>query len=484
MKYKCLYIAVALLTGICSSVAQNSVKSNGGNFVDSTKSTAITIDAKQLANNTILLAYYYFGQIYVKDSITLDRKGKGRFESKERYNDGLYTICVNRAPVLDFILGADQVMSIKIDTTNHYEKVVFDGCVESGDFNKYASFMKSVQKQSREKSKLIEETKDSVEIGKIRAELKLLGASVADRQNTLIEKYPATMTGIFIKGLQSVEFKKPDGFDSMSDSMKWVVQYAFYRDHYFDNVNLADERCLHTPYLKDMLDNYLNNTLVQHYDSIIPNAIKLVEKSRKGTEATFRAVCNYMLQYCVKSNIMGMDRMIVELGKNYYMNGVATWADSALVSNIGKEVKKIEHCLVGDVAHNMVVKTLDGVDKPIYDLCGSQYTVLFFFEPQCGHCKKTAPLVSEFYEQYKDDPRINIIAVYMLTDKNEWTQFIEEKNMQNLTNVWDPDRTSFYWYWFDTSSTPMIYVLDKDHKIFAKKIDVDTLKLIATHELK
>ena len=56
--------------------------------------------------------------------------------------------------------------------------------------------------------------------------------------------------------------------------------------------------------------------------------------------------------------------------------------------------------------------------------------------------------------------------------------------MQNMTNVWDPERTSFYWYWYDTSSTPMIYVLDKNHKIFAKKIDADTLKLIFEHELK
>ncbi len=469
MKYKCICLIALLFTCFCSAFAQN---------------PSISINSKQLANNKILLAYYYFGQIYVKDSITLDSKGRGNFESKEKYHEGLYTLCVNRTPVLDFILGEDQTMTIKIDTANHYEKVMFENCSESSDFNSYASFMKIVQKQSRENDERIKGMTDSMEIDRAKAEIKLLGVSVTEHQNVLIEKYPKSMTGIFIKGLQPVEFKKPDGFDSMSDSMKWVTQYAFQRDHYFDNIDLADERSFHTPYLKDMLDNYLEHNLIQHYDSIIPPAMALIERSRKGTEATFRTVCNYMLQYCVKSNIMGMDRMIVDLGRSYYLNGVATWADSALVSNIDKEVRKIEHCLVGDVAHNMVVKTLDGDDKPIYDLCGSQYTVLFFFEPQCGHCKKTAPLVSEFYDQYKNDPRIKIIAVYMLTDKDEWTQFIEKKNMQNLTNVWDPDRTSYYWYWFDTSSTPMIYVLDKDHKIFAKKIDVDTLKLIATHELK
>ena len=227
----------------------------------------------------------------------------------------------------------------------------------------------------------------------------------------------------------------------------------------------------------------MDKVLIQRYDSIIPPALALVEKSR-GNENTFRAICNYMLQRSVKSNIMGMDRLLVDLGKKYYLTGTATWADSTLKSNIGKEIKKIEHSLVGDTAHNIKLQELDGNYRPIYDMSGSQYTVLFFFEPQCGHCKKTAPQVAELYEAYKDDPRVKVIAVYMLTDKKEWTDFIEEKKMQNMTNVWDPERTSFYWYWYDTSSTPMIYVLDKDHKIFAKKIDAETLKLIFEHELK
>ena len=310
-----------------------------------------------------------------------------------------------------------------------------------------------------------------------------MGASMTEKQNILIKKYPQSMCGIFVKGLQSAEFKEPEGYEQMSDSMKWVLGYAFQRDHYFDNINLSDERSLHTPYLSQTLDTYMDKVLIQRYDSIIPPALALVEKSR-GNENTFRAICNYMLQRSVKSNIMGMDRLLVDLGNKYYLTGIATWADSTLKSNIGKEIKKIEHSLVGDTAHNIKLQELNGNYRPIYDMGGSQYTVLFFFEPQCGHCKKTAPQVAELYEAYKDDPRVKIIAVYMLTDKKEWTDFIEEKKMQNMTNVWDPERTSFYWYWYDTSSTPMIYVLDKDHKIFAKKIDAETLKLIFEHELK
>ncbi len=482
MKFKVLTL-LALLCLASVSLAQRTASFNGGGDDESQSGTDILIKAKQLAGEKILLAYYYFGQIYVKDSLQLDSKGKGSFKSKERYPEGLYTICVKRAPVIDLILGSDQTMTVKIDTTAHYDNVTVEGSLESADFNNYALYMKHLQRTSKEENERIKALTDSAEIDKIKAELRLMGADMTEKQNTLIAKYPKSMCGIFIKGLQSPTFKEPDGYEQLSDSMKWVAGYAFQRDHYFDNIDLSDERSLRTPYLNQTLDNYMDNVLIQRYDSIIPPALALVEKSR-GNENTFRVICNYMLQRSVKSNIMGMDRLLVDLGKNYYLNGTATWADSTLKSNIEKEIKKIERSLVGDTAHNIKLQGLDGKYRPIYDMGGSQYTILFFFEPQCGHCKKTAPQVAELYEAYKDDPRVKIIAVYMLTDQKEWKDFIEEKKMWNLTNVWDPERTSFYWYWYDTSSTPMIYVLDKDHRIFAKKIDADTLKLIFEHEIK
>jgi hypothetical protein len=92
--------------------------------------------------------------------------------------------------------------------------------------------------------------------------------------------------------------------------------------------------------------------------------------------------------------------------------------------------------------------------------------------------------VGEFAKKYASDPRIKVVAVYMLEDKEEWTKFIEEADLSALVNVWDPNRESYYWYYFNTSTTPMVYVMNREHNIFAKKIDVDTLYLIAENELK
>ena len=46
-----------------------------------------------------------------------------------------------------------------------------------------------------------------------------------------------------------------------------------------------------------------------------------------------------------------------------------------------------------------------------------------------------------------------------------------------------PYRESYFWEYFDASSTPGVYLLDKDRKIIAKKIDMKVLGDILNYEL-
>jgi thiol-disulfide isomerase/thioredoxin len=260
-------------------------------------------------------------------------------------------------------------------------------------------------------------------------------------------------------------------------------RYLFEKEHFLDNLDFADERTLRTSFLPSTIDNYLSTKLFQINDSIIPPVIKLVERSRKNNEC-FRVVLNHCMNYAINSKIMGMDNLMVELGRRYYLNGLTDWADSTWLKNLEEEIYKNERSLVGMKAANIQLADAENNYKRLYDIGGSEVTILYFYEPSCGHCRKTMPKVGEFAKKYASDPRIKVVAVYMLEDKEEWTKFIEEADLSALVNVWDPNRESYYWYYFNTSTTPMVYVMNKEHKIFAKKIDVDTLYLIAENELK
>ena len=81
---------------------------------------------------------------------------------------------------------------------------------------------------------------------------------------------------------------------------------------------------------------------------------------------------------------------------------------------------------------------------------------------------------------------IEIFAVLTQNNKEKWLKAIQEYKIQEWTNVWDPSYTSNFRKLYDVTSTPIIYILDKNKRIVAKRLDVDSsLKFLqAQPELK
>lgn len=445
---------------------------------------AIKVKSPDLKMDKLFLGHYYMGKLYVQDSLSLDENGVGVFTAEKKLPEGMYVLYLKSGKYADLLIGDDQVFSIQLDTAQMAQSLQIEGAEQSADFAEYARFLTAKQSELNSLNSLYKEASEA-EKETLTQQMNALSTQVKEKQQTLIQKYPNGMVGVFLKGLMVPEL--PAWTDSLNcanvDSCKAMHRYLFYKNHYLDNLNLSDVRIFRTPYIANTLNTYLDKVLLQINDSIIPSALQMIERSR-GNDTTFQIIANHVLNYSVKSKIMGMDNLLVEVGKRYYLSGLATWADSTLLANLTSEINKIERSLVGMEAHNIPLSDANGQYRYLYDMGGSQLTVLFFYEPSCGHCRKTTPILAEFAKKYKDDPRIKIVAVYMLEDQKEWQEFMEKHDMSALVNVWDPKRVSNYWYWYDTSTTPMMYVMDKDHKIFAKKIDVPTLEMIAKHELK
>ena len=348
------------------------------------------------------------------------------------------------------------------------------------DFHKYALKLKYSQQLYNKIGEQLKATEDSLAKVKLQDEAKAVYESVSATRDSLIEANPSSMLSVFLNGIKTPEYVVDK---SVPDSLRPMHRYLFEKEHYLDNLDLSDARVIRTSYLPSTIDTYINTKLFQISDSIIPPVVKLIERSRKNDEC-FRVVLNHCMNYAINSKIMGMENLMVTLGRRYYLNGLTEWADSTWLKNLEEEIYKNERSLVGMKAANIPLADVDNNYKKLYDIGGTDVTIIYFYEPSCGHCRKTMPKVGEFAKKYASDPRIKVVGVYMLEDKEEWTKFIEEADLSAIVNVWDPNRESFYWYYFNTSTTPMVYVMDKEHKIFAKKIDVDTLYLIAENELK
>jgi hypothetical protein len=76
------------------------------------------------------------------------------------------------------------------------------------------------------------------------------------------------------------------------------------------------------------------------------------------------------------------------------------------------------------------------------------------------------------------------LGIYTQFKKEEWLKFIEEQELDNWINGWDPYNQSNYRHYYDIKSTPSIYLLDKNKNIIGKRIDVETVEKILEDEFK
>ena len=91
------------------------------------------------------------------------------------------------------------------------------------------------------------------------------------------------------------------------------------------------------------------------------------------------------------------------------------------------------------------------------------------YNPTCEHCMKETPQLVEWYKKNKNSG-VDVFAIAIDTDKNEWTDYIEKNGME-FTNVFDPTNESIYAKYY-VNVTPEIYLLNKERKIIAKNLKV------------
>lgn len=175
---------------------------------------------------------------------------------------------------------------------------------------------------------------------------------------------------------------------------------------------------------------------------------------------------------------MGMDEVFLKIADEIYLKGEATWADSAQLAKIAEEAYLTRYNLIGRKAPELVMENIEGNIESLHQI-NAPYTILVFWEPNCGHCKKEIPLLyKDVYEKYINQ-NIEVFAVNIDDKKEEWQKFVEEHELSGWHHVWDTKHQSKFRFLYNVKATPLIYLLDKDKKIIAKKLDIPTLtKLI------
>ena len=450
----------------------------------------IRINVNSMAGKNVILANYFEGKVYACDTAKLDNQGNGFFRNRQKkLARGMYILLFSPSNYFDLIIGDNQHFSIKTDTTDYLRTMQFEGSPENTAFLDFQKFMTSQNQKMQALRNEFEKNPD-----KAKEEIKKVYTdkfNQADREvrkyvADLSKKYPGSALTTFVNFTLSPE--TPDFSAQVPEGTKdrdmEIRRRAFYytKAHFWDNTNFTDSMLIRTPVFKNKLDDYFQNWVIVHPDSLYRACVGVIEKA-KPCKVMFRYLLNYCIVYTFDNKIMGMDEAFVKLGEHYYMSGQVDWLDKEQLKKITDEVIKRQYNLIGQKALDLKLPTLEGGWVSLLET-KAPYTLLLFWEPNCGHCKKQIPLAKkEIYDRFSPYG-LKVFAVNTHTDKKQWEEFIEKNELFDFINCWDPNRQSNYWTIYNVFSTPVMYILDKDKKIIAKNLAVEQMVDLLKNEYK
>lgn len=438
----------------------------------------LKVRIKNLPNKDIILGHRFADKLYPDDTLKLDNSGYGVLKGEKKYPEGIYFFLTPAKKMFDFFITENQKFTIETDTLDLFDKLKFENSPENTAAMDYRKFITLEQQKIAAQKEKKQNTK---------AEEEAFIKNVKSESDKLIEQQKNNFVGIFFKAVQDIKIPDPPKDDN-GKILDSLFQAKYYRTHYFDNINLKDSRFLRTPIYDEKVKTYLSRVIPQIPDTVNAEIDKLLTIAEADKDI-FRFMLITMFNYAATSQIMGFDAVYVYVAEKWYLPK-ATFEDTAFVRKTKQTVEKLKPLLIGKTAPDFQVMwvpsdhftvaqadTIARNNPHIGNMIklsqvDARYTILAFWEADCHHCQKEIPELYQVYQKLKDKG-VKVLAVHMLggiEGKKKWINFVNDHAMYGWMNVWNPyDYT--YKKTYDINVTPAIFILDKDKKIIAKRID-------------
>jgi thiol-disulfide isomerase/thioredoxin len=439
----------------------------------------IEVELQHFSGDSLFLGYYFGKAQYLKDTATL-QKGKFVFEGEDKLAPGIYLLVIPPDNKFIHVLISEdqQKFSVSADINDIVQSARFKGSVEN---DIYYAYLKQLDKRRPVADSLKKEmAKDSLHAVSYQDQLDKLDEEVKKVQDDVRKSNPNSITAMLIWANREIEIPK---YEDVAEEDRKQKQYEFYRAHFFDHFDLNDPRAMRSGLIQQKIDYYLEKLTYQLPDSQMVAMDFLLNKMTNNKEA-FQYYLVSFLNDVVKSKRMGMDAVYVHLVDNYYAKGLAPWVEKEQLDKLLAQAETLRPILIGKIAPDIRFYKESGEAISLHSI-QSDYTVLFFWDPECGHCKKAIPEVINFYNTYKDKG-VEVLAVCTKTgsDISSCWSAIQERGMDIWLNVSDQYLRSHYKTIYDVKTTPQIYILDKDKKILVKKIAGEDLAPVMAEILK
>lgn len=415
---------------------------------------------------------------YIVDTARVNEAGQYVFRSDSAtLPAGIYLVVM--APDNEYfqlLIGDDEDQRFSLATNKENPaQVEVKSSKENELFYDYLAFLDEQQQKSQPlRERLSDEAVSDEERASLKAGMDTISAVVRKRQEALVTQHPDAYVSAIIR--TNAPNPPPEFADTADEDERNGRKLAWLKAHYFDKIDLTDDRLLRTPFLLNRIEYYVDKLYVPHPDTI-SRAIDVVLGKMDPQSELFKYYTVHFLNRAASSKIVGMDAVYVHLVDKYYATGKAYWADEESTAKLLENAEKNRPLLIGKPAPNMNMKRRNGTPVELYDV-DADYTILYFWQYECGSCKKATPVMAEFYKKWH--PRgVEIFSV--CTKQNEidkcWN-YVDEREIGDWLHA--TDRYLRFYRDYNIQSTPTIFVLDENKKIVSKRIGADQLDELLT----
>ena len=444
----------------------------------------IDFNVKGWKDTTVFFGHYYGEQTYIKDTAKVNSLGAFSFENSKTLPQGVYFLVLDKSKIFDFVISSDQHFAMETSSEDYIRNMKVEGDEDNRLFFENMTFNMERHKEAEPFIKVLQDTtlsKNDPAKRTAQESFSKVNEKVIAYQNEIITKYPATLTARIFKTTKQIVI--PDPPKKSDGSIDSSFQFRYYREHFFDYFDLSDEALIRMPrpLYQEKLKEYLSKLFVPDPDTITKAIVKLADKAKKNQETYKYLVWNCLVNYQAPE-IMGLDRVYVNLYDKYYASGeMDFWISSAIKQNLKDYAEKLRGSLVGDQGRNLKMQDQNLQPKSLYDI-KKKYTFIFFYDPDCGHCREETPKLVEFYNKNKVKFDLEVFAVTIDTSMQKMKDFVKEFKTSGWINVNGPrSYQGSYAKSYNAEQTPTLYILDNKKKIIAKKPPIEKLEEFLTN---
>lgn len=454
------------------------------NAQDNIQSYEFKFTIENTENDTLYLANYLGKKLYYYDTAYANNKGVTIFKGNE-IPPGVYAVVTKGPKYFELIINEPKI-ELETSTDNFVSKMKIINSDENKAFYEYINYVNRKKIESIPLSKKYNDSSTSEEEKKtLKIQLDTIDKKVKYFQKTFDEKYKGNL---FAADLMAINYDV-----IVPDTIQQKDKYFYYKSHFFDRLDLNNDRFARSPAFMNKIEKYFTQVLPQNPDSIYLAAYELADKIVDTKSDAWKLIVHYVTNKFEQSKQMGMDKVLVKMAQKYYCteDSLAYWMPKDKLIELCEKAEVTQHLLIGEKTPNIILQ--DTTEENWINLhkdVKTKWTVLIFWDPECGHCKEEIPKINDFYLKVRDSISLSIVGVGGVLETDKWKKFIKDNELDWIHISDNPEiNENAYQYLnkttikslnfrqtYDIFSYPQVYLLDENKIIRAKKIGAENIE--------